>query len=182
MKHIFILALAFIVALGAALGVLLYVSLIPFFHEIGIAATILIMVGLGCAATFLIVGTYSQVGVMLSKRHHAKLHSRVVSVGDVVAVLDYQGNWTHLSAQHEAAKIQPLQLAPPKGGTIIEEVDYNIAQILEYWEEGQTLENIVEATGTPYNQVQKICRECANNNPEKLKRHNVNRSKLATKR
>lgn len=156
MKRLFILSIAFVVVLGAALGALLYVSLIPFFHEIGMAATALLMVAIGCAAILLVTFTYSQVGCMLSRRHHAKLSSRIVAMGDVVAALDYTGNWVHLSAMHEAAKVpppQPLQIAapaPPKPEPFADK-----ETVIELFNLGNSLRDIASRTGVSYYNVQK---------------------------
>lgn len=179
MQRAYYLAALFIVVLGGSLGAFLFVSLLPHFTLVGWLSVSVVFVAMGCLIWLMIAFTYNRVVMWRADRQQKLLLAHVIAVEGVVSYYDGT-TWEHLSARHEAAKLAPLQLASPR--VVVEEVDYSIAQILEYWEEGQTLENIVEATGIPYNQVQKITSECANNNPEKLKRHNINRSKLAARR
>lgn len=157
MKRLFILSIAFTVCLGMALGTLLYVSLLPYFKEIGIAATILVMVGIGCAAILLVTFTYTKACVMVANRNHSRLMSRVIQFGDSgAAALDYQGQWVHLSSVHEQAKV-PLpqtviqQLPIPKKT----EPYADRETVLELFNVGNSLREIAERTGVSYYNVQK---------------------------
>ncbi len=92
-QRLFLLALAFVVTLGAALGVLLDVSLIPFFHQIGIAMTVLVIVAIGCAL------------VLLSRRIRERNHERLIVSGEVAFyVLKQDEDIYHASMLHEQGK------------------------------------------------------------------------------
>jgi hypothetical protein len=152
MQKLFFLSLAFCVSLGAAIGVFLYISLIPYFFIIGRFAAGLLAFGLVCVAVLIGTFTWSQVGIMLAKRESAIHHRRVITSGDVVVYLDNNGNFTHLSAMHEAAKIAPpapIVNALP-APTVTDET------IIEMFTEGITLRSIVEATGEKYHRVQSL--------------------------
>lgn len=99
MQKIMLYAVGFFVALGAALGVFLYVSLIPYFFQIGIAAAVLVGILLFCAGMLLLTSTAAAMSRVWRNR-------RLVRVGELVAYRDSDGSWTHLSAMHEQAKVQ----------------------------------------------------------------------------
>ena len=174
MQRLFIAFIAFVVVLAGALGALLYVSLIPFFHTIGIAATALLLTTIACGGILVIAWTFTHIQNMLSHRNHTRLMSRVVQFENGAAALDFQGNWVHLSAQHQQAMV-PLpqtivqQLPSPKkpdGWT-------DEATILELWSTGNTLQTIVETTGMPYNTVQKITSDAKKSGAKRAKKSEI---------
>jgi hypothetical protein len=161
MNRLFLLAMAFIVTLGAAIGTLLFVSLIPFFHAIGLVATGALFVLLACGVVLVVSFTYTRVSIMLATRNHSRLMSRVVQFGDGgAAALDHTGQWVHLSSVHEQAKVPLPQTivqslpSPKKPDPWTDE-----ATILELWQTGNTLQTICESTGMPYNVVQRVTSE-----------------------
>ena len=159
MQRLFLLALGFIVSLGAAIGVLLYVSLIPHFGMIGDVAAGLLIFCLICAAFLMGTFTWSRMGIMLADRRRARANQYLIVAGDIAAYLPPSGNLIHLSAMHEAAKIPPPgqivnALPEPKDET--EE-----KTVLELYNKGMALRDIVKATGATYYRVQKICAEKA---------------------
>jgi len=139
-----------IIAIG--IMVILYVSLIPHFHEIGNAATALLFLALICAGAVLVAFTYSFIGIALARRKHEHLMSQVITSGEVVAAI-VEGNVIHLSAMHEAAKV-PSALPAPK-----EEKPDNTPDektILELYDKGLSLRTIATSLGTTYHQVRKV--------------------------
>lgn len=132
--------------------VILYVSLIPHFHEIGNAATALLFLTLICAGAVLIALTYSFIGIVLAKRQREHLMSQVIISGDVVAAI-VDGNVIHLSATHEAAKVPPT-LPMPKEEKLDNTPDERT--ILELYDKGLSLRTIATTLGTTYHQVQKV--------------------------
>src|SRR5260221_3788054 len=150
-QRIFILALAFVATLGAALGVFLYISLIPHCGIISDVAAGVVITGLVCAALFMVSYTFNHIGIHIAKRRTAELHSRVIIAGEVVAVPLGDGSFVHLSAMHEAAKI-PRMLPAPKN----EEVFSDDETVIELYNDGMTYETIMDATQLKYNKVQRI--------------------------
>ena len=154
MQKLFFLALAFCLSLGAAIGVFLYISLVPYFFIIGRFAAGLLAFALVCVAILIGTFTWSQVGIMLSKREQAIHHRRLLTSGEVVVYLDRNGNFTHLSAMHEQAKLAPPAtivnaLPPPKS-------EDNTQTILELYDGGRALRDIAKDVGATHYEVQKI--------------------------
>jgi|SRR5579859_4531268 len=146
MQRIFLLALAFVVTLGAALGAFLFASLWPYFSLIGKVAAGVVIVGLVCTSLLMVAFTYNRVCMWNNRR-------RLVIAGEVVAYLAHDGTFIHLSAQHEAAKVIPQvtvkEIAAPKPVADKETV-------LELFNTGTSLRNIADITGLTYYQVQQI--------------------------
>ena len=151
-QRLFFICLVFVATLGAALGVLLYVSLIPFFQEIGLAATILIVICLACAAYMVVVFTITKTGIWWSSMKRAARQERLLTSGEVVVYLHPSGEFSHLSAQHEMAKIAP----PAQIVDSDEDTGSPDEVILELWRRGVTLRNIEKVTGRKYHEIQKI--------------------------
>jgi hypothetical protein len=141
---------------GATLGAILFVAVWPYLPEIGKVATGFIFVLFGCSGVLVMAGTYHLIMLMAAKRRSALLNSRIIVAGDVVAAWSLDGTFIHLSAQHEAAKVQPLQIAGPAPR---EEIEVDDSLILEYFAKGQTLENICKLTGATYYKVQRVTSE-----------------------
>src|SRR5258708_39203051 len=141
-QRLFFICLAFMATLGAALGVYLYVSLIPFFHEIGIAMTVLIILCIACVAYMVIVFTIARTGVWMSHRRQAARQERLLIAGDAVVLLAPDGTvLQHLSAVHEAAKI-PRMLPAPKN----EEGFSDDETVIYLYNTGPTYQTLMDAT------------------------------------
>ena len=147
MQRLFILALAICITLAAALGIFLFVSLVPYFSLIGKVAAGVLITMLACVAILAGVFTYSLASNMLAKR-------RLIVAGEVVAYLGPNKTFIHLSAQHEAAK---LPIAPMV--TITEDPTATDETVLELWRKGLSLRDIVKVTGRKYHEVQEITSE-----------------------
>jgi hypothetical protein len=144
LNRILIGFIAFCATLGAALGVFLYVSLIPHFGLIGDVVAGVVIVGLGCSVALMISFTWHKVGAWRIRRN-------VVVAGEVVAVQNKDGSWTHLSAQHVAAGVPRMLPAPADEEPPVADD----ATIIELYKHGSTLQHITQATGLTYYKVQK---------------------------
>src|SRR6266566_7915475 len=154
MQRIILWGVGFFVALGAALGAYIFISLIPFFHQIGLAAAALVVIFLTCAAALVVTFCYTRIRMMLSHMRQSQLLSRVVAVGEVVAVPNGDGTWTHLSAMHEAAKVVPHMLPAPN----VESVDpgLNEGEVIRTYQLGLSIKDTAKQhQGTEY-EVRKI--------------------------
>lgn len=155
-NRLFLIAVAFVVALGAALGVLLYVSVLPFFHQIGIAATVLIITGIGCTLLLMVSFTYSRIGILLSNRRRAKLHERLIVHGDMAFWVPPTGikasDIYDASARHVAAGV-PRMLPAPKDEPMLEPDEETIIGIYNGGTIG--MKELAQKLGTTYYQVQK---------------------------
>jgi uncharacterized protein YerC len=159
-QRLFIIALAFVVSLGIAIGIFLYVSLIPYVSLIGKVAAGLIMLGLACAGALLIVLTWTTIGNMLSRRRRERLHERLIVAGDVVAYLSPTGEFEHLSARHEEAKVIP-QVTVKEIQAPAPSADKDT--VLELLNLGLSYRDISTRTGVSYHYVQKWAKELADN-------------------
>lgn len=147
MQRLFLITLAVVVILATGFCVLMILSLIPFFHVIGYAATGVVFVLLACIAVLMVSFTLSRIGIW---RHRA----RTIVAGEIVAYI-HDDQIIHLSAEHEKAKVPALpppqeKVQPSPKPTADKET------VLELYEKGTSLRNIVDATGLSYYQVQKI--------------------------
>lgn len=149
MQRLFIVLWTAVVIVVIGLMVLLYVSLIPHFGEIGDAMIWVIRIGLACGVILMLVGTWSLIGSLLAKRARDRHSQRVIAVGDVVAYLAPDGTFVHLSAQHEAAKI-------PMHTTVAAEPMTSDETIIELFEGGMSRRAIAKQLDIPYNRVQKL--------------------------
>jgi fermentation-respiration switch protein FrsA (DUF1100 family) len=148
MQRIFILAFAFVVTLAAGFAAFIFASLWPYFFLIGRVATGVVMVGLACLAVLMISFTYTKVCNWHNRR-------RLVIAGDVVAYLNWDGGFIHLSAMHEQAKLQLP--APP---IIVDEDQKGSDEtVLELWRDGVSLRNIELATKRSYGDIQRLTSE-----------------------
>jgi hypothetical protein len=104
LNRILIGFIAFCATLGAALGTLLYVSLIPRFGQIGTIAFVVLCIFLGYGV--ILGGAFTWFKIQ-SMRHY----SRFVRHGEVVSYIG-PNKPTVVSAEHEQAKIPRLLPAP----------------------------------------------------------------------
>ncbi len=141
--------IAFCATLGAALGVFLYISLLPHITLIGWLVAALVVLGLGCTGTLMVNFTLHKVGAW-------RIHRNVVAVGEVVAVRNEDGTWTHLSAQHVAAGVPPLQLPAPKDEGPLPSEAY---VILDMHRQGIGYKKIAEATRWTEYKVRQLCNQ-----------------------
>src|SRR6266487_1421451 len=81
----------------AGVFVLVGISLIPHFHEIGVGATIMVFI-------FMFYGTVAAGGFLAFKLYRWYVYRNVISIGEVVAYKNGD-DFAHLSAEHERAKV-----------------------------------------------------------------------------
>lgn len=153
-QRIFLISLAFVATLGAALGSFLFISLIPYFSIVGKATVSLVIIGLCCVAAILITFTYTRIDIFFARLKSERLRARLLVSGDVVVLVHTDGRYDHLSALHEAAKIPRMLPAPQH-----EEAVSDDTTVIEFYNDGMTLETIMEATNLKYNKVQRIVAE-----------------------
>lgn len=149
MQRAFILLWTATVIVIIALMVLLYVSLIPHFNEIGDAMIWVIRIGLVCLTVLMLVGTYCLLRIMLSKQRRVWVSRNVIAVGEVVAYLAPDGTWTHLSHIHETGKIA-------QHTTVTAEPTTPDETIVSLFEDGMSRRAIAKHLDIPYNRVQKL--------------------------
>jgi len=148
MQRLTIIALAFVVALGASVGIFLYISLLPHIGLIGWLVAALVVLGLGCTGTLMVSFTLHKIGLWHIRRN-------VVAVGEVVAVRNEDGTWTHLSATHEHAKVIPqvaLSKAEPQ-----EPLPSEAWVVIDMHQQGIGFKKIAEATLWTEYEVRKLC-------------------------
>lgn len=152
MQRLFIITLATVVTLAAALGAFLFFSLWPYIDIIGRVAAGLVITGLCCVAAILVTFTWTRIGLFFARLKRERLHANLLVSGDVVVLLRANGEFSHLSAQHEMAKIAP----PAQIVESDEDPGSPDEVVLELWRRGVTLRNIEKVTGRKYHEVQKI--------------------------
>lgn len=142
--RLFIAALASCITLAASLGVFLFISMMPYTNIIGLTAAGVVIVGLLCVAVLMVSFTGNKIGAWTMRK-------RLLVAGEVVVFMDKDGQYYHLSAEHEQAKIAPPRITAAKDESASDET------ILELYERGLTLQDIVERTRCTYYRVQKVC-------------------------
>lgn len=154
--RIFICALAFCASLGAALGVFLYISIIPYFDIIGKVAAGLVITGLVCVASILVTFTWTKIGIFFARLKKERLHANLLVSGEVVVLLRPNGQYEHLSALHEAAR-HPARIveAATATGNDDDEPGADDNTIMELWSQGNSLRDIARDTNTTFYHVQK---------------------------
>lgn len=153
-QRLFILALAFVTTLGAALGTFLFISLVPYFSLVGKVTAGLVITGLSCVAAILVTFTYTKIGMFFARLKKERLHANLLVSGEVVVLLHADGRYDHFSAQLEAAR-HPAQIMPPKEEeTTVAAADEQV--IRELHAKGLNLRDIAKITNTSYYRVQKV--------------------------
>ena len=74
--------------------------------------------------------------------------------GEVVVFRNPDGSFVHLSGMHEQMKIPP-----PAQVSITEEPMADEKTIIELWQKGMSLRDIVRVTGRKYHEIQRITSE-----------------------
>ena len=148
--------IAFCATLGAALGVFLYISLLPHLSLIGWIVAALVVLGLGCTGTLMVSFT-------LHKTRLWHIRRNVVAVGEVVAVRNEDGTWTHLSAQHVAAGVPPPQPVTVKE---LPSGDPRWDAVLDLRKEGYGMQRIAKELKVPYNRVRTFLNQVEGNSSE----------------
>jgi hypothetical protein len=149
LNRILIGFIAFCATLGAAIGLLLYVSLLPHFGQIGTIAFIVLCIFLGYGVIWGGAKTWFSIQSM---RHY----SRFVKHGEVVSYLG-KNKPTVVSAEHEQAKV-PRLLPAPKDESPFEPDEQDIINIYNA-NQSITLQELADKFGMKYHQVQKIYSE-----------------------
>ena len=136
---------------------LIWVTLIPHFGQIGDWSFWLVRLGMICTGSLMVAGTLWLVSRMFATHRRSHLYSRVVVAGDVVAALNADGTWMHLSAHHQAAGLLPQQaLSRDEEDEPPEPKESDDATIIELYNSGLTLQNIAQSTGATYYRCQKV--------------------------
>ncbi|SRR5258708_39764385 len=156
LNRILIGFIAFCATLGAGLGIFLYVSLIPHIELIGWITAALVVLGLGCTGALMFTFT-------LHKIAHWRIHSNVVAVGEVVAVRNEDGTWTHLSAQHVAAGVPPQ---PPVTVKELPSGDPRWDAVLDLRHTGKGMHQIAKELKVPYQRVRTFLNQVEGNDGE----------------
>jgi hypothetical protein len=147
MNRLFIIFWSVVVIIASGLMVMIYVSLIPHFIQIGIVASIVLYAWMG-------FGTVAGWAFISLKIYRAFVYRNVISVGEVVAYRNGNGGFDHLSAAHEQAKV-PRLLPAPSGEPPFEPDAQSIIDIYNA-NKTITLKDLAERFDMKYNQVQKI--------------------------
>lgn len=145
---------------------LLLISLVarPYLTIVLVVIGGLVAIGLCCTLVLLIAWTIRQTGIWLAEREKAIVNARSVTHGDVVSYLHHNGQFTHISAIHESAKIKELPAPAP-------EPDIDTETILSlYHDHGLSYRTIASSVGTTYHQVQKVITGDRRKGEDRLKR------------
>jgi hypothetical protein len=145
MNRLFLIAMAAIVIFCSALAILLYVSLIPHFGQIGDVATVVLVVVLACGTSLAVAFTWYKIRSW-NNRSHLLVH------GDVVVFMHNDGSFNHLSAEHVRAGVP----APAMVVNALSAPTVPDETIIDCFTHGNTLQTICEITGEKYNRVQKV--------------------------
>ncbi len=146
MNRLFLIFWSAVVIILIGLMVMLYTSLLPHFVQIGNVATWVLYawMGFGTAAGWVLISL---------KIYRTWVYRNVVAVGEVVAYRNGDGQFEHLSARHEQAKV-PRLLPAPKDEPPLEGDEQTV---LEMYNDGQmTLEAIADFNHMKYWKVQRI--------------------------
>lgn len=153
-QKIFIGFIAFCAMLGAALGTLLYVSLIPHFGIIGDVATGVLIFALGCVAALLGAFTWHKIGTWFLNRN-------VIAVGDYLVYRDPKtGLFTHLSGIHHQMAL------PPQVVQALPSPDPRWDAVLELRKTGKGMHAIAKELKVPYNRVRTFLNQVEGNDDE----------------
>lgn len=161
MQRIFLGFIAFCATLGAAVGIFLYVSAIPYIGLIGKFVAALLIVAVLCGAWLLVIKTWTWTGIMRSERIRARNHERFLSApaeqhSIYLQELEPRFSIHEVSANVVAAGV-PRMLPAPKDEPPLEATDETI---VELWQDGQmTLETIALQLKTSYYRVQRVTSE-----------------------
>jgi len=129
------------------LEILILVGMWPYLPLVGKAFAGMLITFCVCGAVYAVALTYQRITA-----------PRLIVERDVVVMLSHDG-YIHLSAEHEAAKLPPLQLTGPKVEVTEAapgEVEPDHWRILELAGKGMALRDIALACNTTYYKVQKI--------------------------
>ncbi len=127
--------------------ILILVGMWPYLPLVGKAFAGMLITFCVCGAVYAVALTYQRITA-----------PRLIVERDVVVMLSHDG-YIHLSAEHEAAKLPPLQLTGPKVEVTEAapgEVEPDHWRILELAGKGMALRDIALACNTTYYKVQKI--------------------------
>ena len=157
MQRLFILAWSALVIVVIGLMVMLYVSLIPHFFLIGDIAFVVLCVFLLYGVILGGYGTYHLIATW-------SINRRVIVRGEVVAYLDRTNNtFTHLSAQHEAAKVLPQPQVTVKE---LPSPDPRWDAVLDLRKDGKGMHAIAKELKVPYNRVRTFLNQVEGNDNE----------------
>ena len=151
MKELKLIPVIVVVILGSTLAVIAFVALFPYLDLIGKMLVGLCAVAVGCVIVVAGGEAYHHLAIRSLERKHFSLKT------EGVAAVVSNGMMRNLSAEFEEAR-RPLQIAAPVKVTEVEgQPETEWYDIIERKKKGDTLMQIVEDTGIPYNKVQKVC-------------------------
>lgn len=116
MQRLTLIAMSFMLSLGAALGVLIYIALVPHRELIGWGALALLGLGGFCGGRVLWAWTNSKVAQLKNK-------SRIIIYNDFLVWRNDNGTFEHLSGKHH----QMAQLPP--GTVTVSEDDEDVPDL-----------------------------------------------------
>ncbi|SRR6266487_283748 len=150
--------LAFCVGLPIlALALYLIISTLPYMSIIGKAVTGFLIVVLGCLSLLALASTWHLIGILRAHKRRKVLNSRVIVSGDVVVLARTDGTYSHLSAEHEAAKLLP---APRLELTESDQNSYspNDLEILALVSQGKSQADVAKACNSNQTYVSRLVR------------------------
>ena len=131
------------------LELLILVGMWPYLPLVGKAFAGMLVTFCVCGAVYAVALTYQRITA-----------PRLIVERDVVVMLSHDG-YRHLSAEHEAAKLPPLQLAGPAVQvTEVDQVAYSPSdlEILAMVSQGKSQEVVAKACGTNQTYVSRLVR------------------------
>jgi len=154
MQRLTIIALAFVISLGAAIGIFLYISLLPHIGLIGWIVAALVILGLGCTGALMFTFT-------LHKIARWRIHRNVIAVGEYLVYRDpHTGEFTHLSAEHVRAGVPPLPQVTVKE---LPSPDPRWDAVLDLRHEGKGMHQIAKELKVPYQRVRTFLNQVEQN-------------------
>ena len=153
MQKLYLIAWSAVVIIVIAFCVLIYVSLLPHFHDIGNVATLATYVLIACGVALAVGFTWFK----LISMHH---RSQVITHGEVMVHLKPDGTAEVWSAIHEAAKVPPLPQVTVKE---LPSPDPRWDAVLDLRHEGKGMHQIAKELKVPYQRVRTFLNQVEQN-------------------
>jgi hypothetical protein len=134
-------------------------SIMPYLGMIGQALTALLIIACVCGAILALVGAGFGILFFIEEYRRRKLASRLVLHPTVVAYLRDDGQWDHLSAAHETAKLPAPRVPVTEALTEEDRREIERTQVLDLRAEGLGMHKIERLAGVPYNKVREYCND-----------------------
>src|SRR5258707_514778 len=140
----------------AGVFVLVGISLVPHFADIGLAATIMLYIFMGYA-------TIAGGGFLAYKLWQWWNYRNLITHGDVVTYRVGPKEFEHLNAKHEQAKVPPLPQVTFKE---LPSGDPSWAAVLDLRHDGKGMHSIAKELKVPYNRVRQFLNQVEGNSDE----------------